>query len=342
MMDYYRGRFIAALNEEGDIQIRGVSWPRYDVLTKMDATEADAVFHDWVADQKQASIARATEFLRRYGCLQRFRKLIARHKQAAVLPFVGAGMSIASGFKDWGAFLIGLLSDAPQAADAVTALIAAGEFEDAAQTALDILGPDVFAEEISNELGSHHSRIVGPVELFPHIFRNGVFTTNFDYILPTVYTAAKSDFSNIICGEQLKHAAKVQSNNSHVLIRLHGEADVAAGRVLTKSEYQAVYGETDLLKRTMAQLIGYRSLLFVGCSLTTDRTFSTLAQIRADTPGEPIPHYAFLPYPGDSKRSERRQQLAAASIHPIYYPPGSHDISIEDLLIALAEGRIDG
>jgi len=129
-------------------------------------------------------------------------------------------------------------------------------------------------------------------------------------------------------------------NDNHALLRLHGEADKPDGRVLTLEEYNAVYAQGHELKGMLAALMGIRSFLFLGCSLTADRTLSALAEIKAQAGIHMPPHFAFLPLPTPEQRLERRTFLERSGIHPIYYPSDDHEPYIEDLLISVLEGGL--
>ena len=337
-MDYFRKRFIDELNNEGDIEVAGQIWTRHQVLETMDAEAERAVFDDWVNEQKSQAKVRCREFLLEYGCLGRFNAMLARHRGGFVLPFVGAGMSIASGHRQWGDFLLSLLGDFPEAEVGVAAHLALYEYEEAAQRVFDTLGAGVLAEEIANQMGSHLRASHGPVRLLPQLFRAEVFTTNFDYILDRVYDGAEWRFVREYKGSQLRQAAQRLGNDPHCLLRLHGEGDTAEDRVLTLGEYEAAYAEGLGLVGALSGLVGPKSLLFLGCSLHTDRTVEALRSIRAAADGEAVRHYAVLPFPGQAFRGQRRAALGEAEIHPIYYPPEDHDAGIEDLLITMMEG----
>src|SRR5690606_4846221 len=114
----------------------------------------------------------------------------------------------------------------------------------------------------------------GPVCLLPRLFQNEVLTTNFDYVLSHVYHRAEMPFSNEFCGVRLRDARNRIGNDPHCLLRLHGEADALEGRVLTRTEYDAAYKGGITLTNILGALIGTRSLLFMGSSLQSDRTYS--------------------------------------------------------------------
>ncbi|MXP44850.1 SIR2 family NAD-dependent protein deacylase [Allopontixanthobacter sediminis] len=337
MEEYFRQRFIDELNEEGDIEIRTKVWSRAEVLAKMDQDIFNGLLVDWVAAERANACDQVMEFLDENGCRDRLEALIHRIKQGAVIPFVGAGMSCASGHRLWGDFLKSLLADAPDRVQEIDAFLVAAQYEEAAQAVHDILGPVVLAEEVFAKLGSHKRRVDGPVQLLPRIFGQEVVTTNFDYVLTHAYHIAGIPFANTFSGAALRDAPGRIGNEPHCLLRLHGEADTAHGRVLTSQEYSATYTEQRTLAEVINAITGTKSLLFLGCSLTDDRTVEALKHLHANAPvGRPL-HYAFLPLP-ENDRQQRREFLAEAGIHPIYYPTDAHDQMIEQLLITLLEG----
>ena len=343
-MEYFRQRYHEYLNETGPVEVAGFTWESADVFKTMAAGEHgdyEATFAAYVQDQIQGAKERAAEFLQGTQCLERFRALTARMRNGHVLPFVGAGMSIASGYRPWGAFLLSLLADFPQVRADVEASLTRGDYEEAGQIVHDALGPGVFAEEIAIQLGRHRLNASGPVCLLPRLFGGEVLTTNFDYVLTHVYNGAQRPFTTEFCGIRLREARQRIGNDPHCLLRLHGEADAQEGRVLTRGEYDAAYSGGVTLTNILGALIGTRSLLFMGASLQSDRTYEALRDIRAANGDAPVRHYAFLPCPPENQRAERRAFLAEAEIHPIYYPPEDHDQSIEDLLITLMEGGLD-
>ncbi len=339
-MEYFRDRFIAELNDEGEIEIAGNVWSRHEVLVTMDPNAAKDVFQDWVDDAKQAAIERTREFLTETGCLDRFRTLAHRVGQKNVVPFVGAGMSATSGFPLWSQFLKNLVRGAPKLEAAVVAHLTAGRFEEAAQAVVEARGAISLSEAIHNQFGAHRRKVEGPVQLLPAVFAGEVVTTNFDYVLPHAYKAAEQPFTTVFCGPDLRSAPQRLGNDPRCLLRLHGQGDDDLGRVLTLTEYEDAYTANRTLAGVLAAIIGLRSLLFIGCSLQQDRTLQALIQLRQTAQVAPPRHYAFLQLPEPDQREDRTRLLSDAEIYPIYYPAGDHDQHIEDMLITLMEGGL--
>jgi hypothetical protein len=340
-MEYYRNRFKEYLNENWPVSIGEFSWESASVFEKMAQHDYEASFTEWQQAERERSKDRARDFLRETECWERFHALAHRIRQDSVVPFVGAGLSVPSGFPPWGRFLVSLLADAPHARERVEGLIAAGAYEEAAQVALEVLGVDAFAEEISNRLGRHRPVISGPVALLPELFVGEVITTNFDDVISEAYRSADVAFNREICGSALRAAPAQLGADRHCLLRIHGEARSRDGRVLTRSEYEQTYDNERTMAGLFRQIAGIRSFLFVGCSLANDRTLDALRQIKAEAPVGAAVHYALLPLPEPGERNARRLFLSEAGIHPIYYPADSHDQSIEDMLVSIIEGGPD-
>jgi len=120
---------------------------------------------------------------------------------------------------------------------------------------------------------------------------------------------------------------------------LHGQATSGRDRILTKQEYDRHYSDGNTLKKTITALCNSKHLLFLGCSLTVDRTLACIREYVKEEGHDRLPkHYAFLAEPNsDEKRLQRHQELSECHIYPIWYPKDTHDESIEALLIKLHE-----
>ncbi len=336
-MEYFRERFDEYLNENWPVQISTFTFESAEVFKTQSERDYEASFTEWVQQEQQKARDRTREFLQATGCLERFDALSDRLATQNVLPFIGAGMSVASGYLTWGRFIESLLVDAPHAKETVRSLIQSNQFEEAAQAAQRELSPDVFSEEIRNRLGSKRQILSGPVLLLPHVFENEVLTTNFDYVISRAYKDADRSFVSEISGAALREAPNRLGTDPHCLLRLHGEAGSDVGRILTLEEYEATYTEDRTLSALLSEISGPRSFLFLGCSLRADRTLAALKTIKANSPLGRPPHYAILPLEPDESRAARRRELAGAGIHPIYYPSEDHDQCIEDILLSLME-----
>lgn len=104
-------------------------------------------------------------------------------------------------------------------------------------------------------------------------------------------------------------------------------------------EYEVHYTNDNTLDKTIKAICNTQNILFLGCSLTVDRTLGAMRAYMNEEGHDNLPkHYAFLAEPdSEEKRIQRQKALAECHIYPIWYPQDTHDESIEALLIKLRE-----
>jgi len=125
-----------------------------------------------------------------------------------------------------------------------------------------------------------------------------------------------------------------------LLVKLHGNCDLVAERVLLKDEYSIAYADGNAVKDFFNRILFGQSLLFIGCSLNVDRTIQSMIGVVEEYGAEALPrHFAFLELKNDDDRVARKKQLARANIFPIWYPEGEHDDSIEALFTLMLESN---
>src|SRR5262245_31623286 len=113
-----------------------------------------------------------------------------------VVPFVGAGISVPIGYPGWTSFLLEQAEQFQRRAE-IAAQLAAGKYEDAAETLSEMQGPRAFADAIEAAFGVHRMRrrrINGAAKWLPRIATGPVITTNFDRVLETCFEQAEAPF----------------------------------------------------------------------------------------------------------------------------------------------------
>lgn len=335
-MDYLKELFHESLNEEGTVEVAGYPFYRDVILRELESEGYREAFNEWLELRREDNLVKAEAILAQFDNRQRFKKIQELYTRGAIIPFVGAGMSMPSGYPSWTTFLYDALNDTNIPKEAFDALISNGEYEEAAQLLFDNLPHGIFLERVENTF-DELPKPSGPIQRLPALFQSAVITTNFDRILAKCYTDAGIPFEEELIGADAKELPKQLGENRRTLVKLHGKANSSRHRVLTKSEYDNHYANGATLKQVI-EVISNRTLLFLGCSLTIDRTIKCLAEIMQEKGGEDLPrHYAFLKLNEGDDRVARINQLAAANIRPIWYTE-DHDESIEALLEKLAEG----
>ena len=159
-------------------------------------------------------------------------------------------------------------------------------------------------------------------------------------MLEKVYENGARPFSEKCNGRGTTHAffRAIPAGERH-LLKLHGNIDNPTERILNQAEYDTAYGNVgDInmnfpLPRILDRLFSSYSLLFLGCSLTADRTVQTFMRVVANRTAQTLPrHYALLSAPNDAGTlRELNQRLADANITPLWYPHGEHE-RVEEIL----------
>lgn len=343
MKDYFEQRIRDEMDAEGEVTVAGRTWPNSHVFETMDRPDFNAHVEEVVQEKIAEAKQKARELLEATGCVQRFQLLCERQAQGRVLPFVGAGMSVPSGFKSWRQLLRDLCVDSPGLLERTEANIEAFAYEEAAQDICDTLGADTLRHDIDAHLGINGFELSGPVRLLPKCFGSGCITTNLDLVLERVYTEAANPFGDRIWGQRLKQQQGFINPDENKLFKLHGTADEGGDRVLTRQEYEQTYGNDIALRTVIDRLMSNRHLLFLGCSLGVDRTVQAIAELK-QAAGVAYPqHFALLPLYEDTDREARRIELGTANISPIWFE--DHDgldqsDALEVLLVTLAEGGL--
>jgi hypothetical protein len=326
--------------DKGRIHIRNKHWAPDEILEGLlDPKAYNDLFLEWVQERKEELIESARVILDSSGLQDRFGKLKEVYARGAVVPFVGAGLSVPSGYPGWTAFLKQRIRETAISPDDFNQILRAGQYEEAAQMLSDALGP-AFNEAVENAFGRSRE-ISGCVQLLPHVFDSCVITTNFDNVAKRCYEAEGKPFSEELSGEYSQELPRKLAEGKRILLKLHGISTSPRSRILTASEYDRHYRVGNELQKAI-EAICTRTLLFIGCSLTVDRTLSAMKVfVQASGHDNIARHYAFLPAPDtDAEKIVRREALNECNIYPIWYPAGMHDDSIEALLMALMEEEL--
>ena len=337
-MDFLKPLYDEELNSEGDVEIVGSVFARSRILGELEPQTYTLTFNEWVEERKANLIQKADEILALYDNKNRFEQLKKSLRAGAAMPFVGAGFSVPSGYPGWTAFLYQLCEETHVPKEELDNLLQAGDYEQAAQVLHDDLGAALFNENLEGVFSSD-KEIFGAVHYLPLLFpTTTVITTNYDRLLERVFKGVEQGFDVVKYGNSLAEVVRLMGNGSRMLLKLHGECDQVADRVLLRAEYDRAYADGATGNDFFNRVLFAKSLLFLGCSLCADRTFASMAELVAKYRAETLPrHYAFLELKEDADRVARKKELAAANIFPIWYPEGEHDESIEALLVKLME-----
>jgi hypothetical protein len=338
-MKFLREIFHQELDADGEIEIVGELFLRRDILKQLAPGPYEVAYAEWKERRDSALLEKASSILTTYDNRARFGQLLTTFKAGSMIPFIGAGMAMPSGFPSWSRFLTDLAKESHVPSASIETLLLQGRFEEAAQSLHDDLGAGLFNENVEVTF-SKSCETDGAINYLPRLFPDcTILTTNFDSLLERIYgDQGNNGFDRIVSGASMSEALRQIASGSRILIKVHGDCRQVADRVLLQSEYERLYSDKRLVDQFFNGVIFRQSLLFLGCSLVSDRTVNQMKSIVREYGSERVPrHFALLELKRADDRVTRKKQLAEANIFPIWYPEGEHDESLEALFLEMLE-----
>jgi hypothetical protein len=259
---------------------------------------------------------------------ERLDQLVSSLLDESVVPFIGAGVSVAGGFPTWKEHLRRQGRTAGIDPAIIEAHLANGEFEAVIETIEATRGPDVFAQEIRDAF-SKAGKLEGITLLISELFSDTLITTNYDRLLEQCFDIGPGEEVQVINSTD---AMETPETNKVTIIKLHGDIKAPNRCILGKRHYDAAYGEPDLdLALPIPKLLHYyfttSSLLFIGCSLNNDRTIQVFKAVKtAIGDGGRPEHFSIEQAPEtEAELVARNAELLDLGIVPIWYPKGEYD-----------------
>lgn len=157
------------------------------------------------------------------------------------------------------------------------------------------------------------------------LFSGLIITTNFDQVLETVY-ARHSMSSQVFEPDhpEMLNQYLNQAGDFPGIFKLHGSVCgdyIEYNRIIfTEKQYDHFYCEGSLLVESLKKCFSYKSVLFLGCSLSCDRTMQLLEQVIK--PGQY--HYTIINCE-KSERDNKIQKLENKHIRAIVYEGHRHE-----------------
>jgi NAD-dependent SIR2 family protein deacetylase len=276
--------------------------------------------------------------------LQRFDQLVQRLETGDVVPFIGAGLSVAGGFPTWEEHLRSQGRTAGLNSAHVDTQLANGHYEAVIAEIEAKRGPDVFLQEIRDVFG-RTGTITDATLLVAELFTDTVITTNYDRLIEQAFDTGAKNVYQLITGKNLL----ARPNSRCVsIIKLHGDIKVPYECILSANQYNGAYGTAAIeLSLPIPKLLEYyyknSSLLFLGCSLNNDRTVQVFRAIREQLRDIPIQHFVIEPAPiTEQDLVARNAYLAALGITGIWFEKDRYDYVVDMLRLMRNELRYRG
>lgn len=279
---------------------------------------------------------------------ERFSTLTKKVEHGGIVAFVGSGLCVPYGYPIWKDFLNGLLKWTEKiSSDDLEKQIRTAGYEDAASSLSEAIHSKHWNEQLASEFSAPSLEklecTVAPIQWLPLISSRIAVTTNYDPILEAIYSAAGKKFEHIILSENLGTFRELKTHSERCLLKIHGDHRQSKARVLTRKDYDNAYSRGSEARSELELLFRYNSLLFLGCSLSIDRTMDVLFEIAKSDSSMPK-HYAFMRRPPeDSEWLTRDRFLIERNIYTIWYPQ-EHNVALEGLLgtLALEAKKLEG
>lgn len=264
-----------------------------------------------------------------------------RNNRRNVVPFIGAGVSAACGLPTWKELLEILASEylVKEEREKYSGL---DDYLEYAQMIVDASkNTGMLMCRIKEIIEERKIKLTKTPLFIISSFSNNIVTTNYDTILEDAAEKlqVKDEYKVLFPCLKAQMTSAILENRKCIM-KMHGTVEEISSLIFTKQQYMEYYGEKGLdsvqaLPNFLGAFFKGRSVLFVGCSLSQDRTMEVLSQCIEKN--EFINHYAIVELPNDPDAEIRqRNHLSALGILPIYYPEGEYE-AVELLIEYLAE-----
>jgi len=151
--------------------------------------------------------------------LNRFDQLVERLEDGDVVPFIGAGFSVAGGFPTWEDHLRTQGRTAGIASAHIEELLSTGQYETVIEEIENSRGRDVFTQEI-RDVFNRTGEITNTTLLITELFNDTVITTNYDRLIEQAFDTGVENAFQVINGTN----ALTEPDTDRVsIIKLHGD-----------------------------------------------------------------------------------------------------------------------
>lgn len=259
-----------------------------------------------------------------------------RKNRKHIIPFVGAGISVSCGLYTWQQLLDTLASEYLTKTELKKYKYSTNYLEYAEAIVSASGNPDAVMRRIGEIFEERDIHIEKSPYLLVSSFSNNIVTTNYDQILETAAKKFRNkDELKVLLPCLTGQMTAAIQENQRAILKMHGSIEESSSMVFSESQYDEFYRDNMPLPMFLETFFSGKSILFVGCSLTKDRTMDILA--KCIKRNRSIRHYAIIELPQDpDEEITQRNYLTSIGIDPIYYPAGDYE-SVELLLAYLAE-----
>src|SRR5690606_34780113 len=151
----------------------------------------------------------------------------------AVVPFIGAGLSVECEFPTWRGHLIQQGRTSGLDGDHVLDLLNKGQYETVIEE-IEAKGfKDAFIQELK-DVFSKTGKITQTTLRLTELFTDTLITTNYDYILQQAYDTGENDRIQLLDSTNIQ---EIPDNDKLTIIKLHGDIRQPKSCIISKNQY---------------------------------------------------------------------------------------------------------
>jgi hypothetical protein len=192
--------------------------------------------------------------------------------EGVAAAFVGAGMSMPSGFVNWRELLRDIAADLGLDIDKETDLIALAQYHVNHARSRGYLSQKLVDEFTRAAAPSRNHRLLAAMPF------GCVWTTNYDHLIEEAFEAAHKRVDKKV---QHLDLAITRSKRDVVVYKMHGDVDRPDEAVLTKSDYERYDEQRSLFSEQLRGDLLSKTFLFLGFSFTDPNIGYILGRLRS-------------------------------------------------------------
>lgn len=277
--------------------------------------------------------------------LERFEQFESCLIEGLVVPFIGAGISVESGFPTWKNHLSQQGRTSGLDSSLINDLLDNGHYEELIEKIEEMGYKDAFIQEIKDAF-SKTGEITQTTLRLSELFSDTLITTNYDHILEQAFDTGAENNIQILDSSNILNQPEI---NKTTIIKLHGDIRQPTKCIISKNQYNDSYGDGSLdLTKPIPKILSYHyktsSLLFLGCSLNRDRTMEVFHEVKKQMGDIDRPqHFSLESMPlTEPELASRNAYLLNFGITPIWFPNGNYEHVEQILRLAKNEMKYRG
>ncbi len=279
----------------------------------------------------------------------RARLLEALRTRHQVVPFIGAGVSTAArvDLPGWSDFLKAALEKRNEA-EAQQLLVEMEKSDRDLEEIAERMYPNgdrMLIKDIKDTFAGPFdpSQVKGPLAFLPDYFPTGmILTTNYDPLIENMFEAKGCTVDKRLGINFFDFGSSQEETGRIRVCKLHGDAS-GEELILLKRHYDKKYGPelsfADHFTQSLQKLIEEKTVLFLGASLTQDRTLKVFYDLYQKRHDDSLPdHFAFVTRARGESAQAQARRLREYGIEAFIYKPSTENHKrVEDYLKALLE-----